>query len=169
MNWQRIEKTCSVIYVDSGKGIFTYLFFYYILLIMLLQLSWCFLLCLSPPSNPHSLRQPPHHCSCPWVIHINSLATLFPTLYSPSPWLFYNWLFVLLIFFKIVYLFFDRGSGREKERERNINVWLPLPHPIPGNLASNPGTCPDWELNLRPFDVQASTQSTEPHQLGCTS
>ena len=33
----------------------------------------------------------------------------------------------LLYFFKeFIYLFLERGEGREKERERNINVWLPL-------------------------------------------
>ena len=31
------------------------------------------------------------------------------------------------IFLKyFIYLFLDRGEGREKKRERNINVWLPL-------------------------------------------
>ena len=49
-----------------------------------------------PSSNPHSLRQSPHHCSWPWVTHINSLATPFPTLYFTFPWLFCNYLFVLL-------------------------------------------------------------------------
>ena len=28
-----------------------------------------------------------------------------------------------------IYLFLDRGEGREKERERNISVWLPLGPP----------------------------------------
>ena len=28
----------------------------------------------------------------------------------------------------------------------------------------NPGMCPDWESNRRPFASQAGTQSTEPHQ-----
>ena len=28
-----------------------------------------------------------------------------------------------------IYLFLERGEGREKERERNINVWLPLSCP----------------------------------------
>ena len=33
-------------------------------------------------------------------------------------------------FFKdFIYLFLERGEGREKERERNIIVWLPLKHP----------------------------------------
>ena len=34
-----------------------------------------------------------------------------------------------------------------KERERNINVWLPPVCPLLGDLAHNPGLCPDWELN----------------------
>ena len=40
-------------------------------------------------------------------------------------------------------------------------------HVLPtGDLASNPGMCPDWESNQRPFGLQAGTQSTEPHQPG---
>ena len=42
-----------------------------------------------------------------------------------------------------IYLFLDRWEGREKEWERNINVWLPLTCPTLGNLAYNPGMCPD--------------------------
>ena len=38
--------------------------------------------------------------------------------------------------------------------------------PSPGDLACNPGTCPDWESNRRPFGSQAGTQSTEQHQPG---
>ena len=39
------------------------------------------------------------------------------------------------------------------------------PHvPLSGDLADNPGMCPDWESNWQPFGSQASTQSTEPHQ-----
>ena len=37
-----------------------------------------------------------------------------------------------LVFFKIFYLFIDRGEWKEKERERNINVWLPLARPLLG-------------------------------------
>ena len=70
--------------------------FLYILLIMLLQFSWFSPLCPPPTSTPHSLRQAPHHCSCPWVMHISSLATPCPILYFTSPWLFCNYLFVLL-------------------------------------------------------------------------
>ena len=49
-----------------------------------------------PPSTPNSLKQSPHHCSCPWVMHISSLATPFPILYFTAPWLFCNYQFVLL-------------------------------------------------------------------------
>ena len=31
-----------------------------------------------------------------------------------------------------IYLFLERGEGREKERERNIIVWLPLMQPLLG-------------------------------------
>ena len=54
----------------------------------------------------------------------------------------------LMIF---IYLFLERGEGKEKERERNINVWLPLIQPPAGDLAHNPGMCPDWESNLDPL------------------
>ena len=48
------------------------------------------------PSTLYSLRQFPHHCSCPWVMGISSLASTFPILYFTSPWLFCNYQFVLL-------------------------------------------------------------------------
>ena len=39
----------------------------------------------------------------------------------------------IFFFFKdFIYLFLDKGEGREKERERNIAVWLPLTHPLLG-------------------------------------
>ena len=40
--------------------------------------------------------------------------------------------------------------------------------PLTGDLAHNPGMCPDWELNSQPFGLQADTQSTEPQQPGLT-
>ena len=40
---------------------------------------------------------------------------------------------MLTSFFKdFIYLFLDRGKGRENKRERNINVWLPFTQPILG-------------------------------------
>ena len=53
-------------------------------------------------------------------------------------------------FFKdCIYLFLEKGKGREKERERNINVWVSHAPPT-GDLAHNPGLCPDWESNPQP-------------------
>ena len=49
-------------------------------------------------------------------------------------------------------------SGRDIDQ-------LPLMPPS-GDLACNPGMCPDWESNQGPFNLQAGTQSTEPHQSG---
>ena len=47
-------------------------------------------------------------------------------------WLFVPIFYILLFFKDFVYLFFERGEGREEERERNINVWLPLVRPYQG-------------------------------------
>ena len=65
------------------------------------------------------------------------------------------------ITFLSFHLFIYRESGREGERERNINVCFHT-----GDLACNPGKCPDWESNQQPFDSQACAQSTEPQQPG---
>ena len=35
--------------------------------------------------------------------------------------------------------------------------------PPTGDLAYNPGMCPEWEPNQQPFNLQASVQSTELH------
>ena len=63
---------------------------------MILQLSQFFTLCSMQPSTLHSLWQSSHHCSHSRVMGIDSLAPLFPMLYFTSPWLFCNFLFVLL-------------------------------------------------------------------------
>ena len=50
-------------------------------------------------------------------------------------------------FLKDFYLFiFREKEEREKERERKINVVAFHMAPT-GDLAHNPGMCPDWELN----------------------
>ena len=74
--------------------------------------------------------------------------------------------FSFIYFLKdFIYLFLERGREGEKEEEKHQCVIAFRAHPT-GDLAHNPGMCPDWESNLRPFGSQATTQSTEPHQPG---
>ena len=72
-------------------------------------------------------------------------------------------LFLFLRFHLFIY-FFRAGKGRRKV-EKHQCVVASCMSPT-GELAHNPGMCPDWELNLRPFGMKASAQSTEPHQAG---
>ena len=71
----------------------SFFFFYnlgflkYILLIMLLQLFHFPLFIPLLPAHPLPPTFP-LFSSCPWVIHISSLVSTFPTLFSPSPCLF---------------------------------------------------------------------------------
>ena len=55
---------------------------------------------------------------------------------------------------------------REGEKHQSVVAYHGLPT---GDLARNPGMCPDWESNQWPFGLQASAQSTEPHQPGLYS
>ena len=66
-------------------------------------------------------------------------------------------------------MFIYLREGKKKGWETLICEihWLVASHiPSAGDLAHNPGMCPDWESNQWPFDLQAGTQSTEPHQPG---
>ena len=63
------------------------LFFNYILLIMLLQLSYFLPFIPLHPGHPLPLAFPPFS-SCPWVVHISSLASTFPRPFLTSPCLF---------------------------------------------------------------------------------
>ena len=57
--------------------------------------------------------------------------------------------------------------SREGEREGEKHQCVVASHASPtGDLVSNPDMCPDWESNWGPFGLQASIQSTEPHQPG---
>ena len=49
-----------------------------------------------------------------------------------------------------IYSFLERGEGREKEGEKHQCVVAPH-MPPPGDPVCNPGMCPDWEWNQRPF------------------
>ena len=74
-------------------------------------------------------------------------------------------IYLFLKIFKIIFIF--RWWGREGEREGEKHQCVVASHMPPlGDLAHNPGMCPDWEWNQWPFGSQASAQSTEPHQTG---
>ena len=49
-------------------------------------------------------------------------------------------IYIDVTFKDFIYLFVDRGEGREKDREKSINVWLPLTCPPPGTLPA-PQAC----------------------------
>ena len=69
-------------------------------------------------------------------------------------------------FLRFIYFIF-RQWGRKGEREGEKHQCVVASHATPmGDLAHNPGMCPDWESNWQPYGSQASTQSTEPHQPG---
>ena len=63
--------------------------------------------------------------------------------------------------------FIFRQSRREGEREgEKHQCVVACRMPSTGDLAFNPGMCPDWESNKQTFGSQAGTQSTEPKQPG---
>ena len=67
--------------------------------------------------------------------------------------------FVLLRFYLFIF-----KEGKEG-RKRNINVWLPLERPLLGTWPATQA-CGGDKSNQPPFGLQASTQSTKPHQPG---
>ena len=73
----------------------------------------------------------------------------------------------MLFFFLRFYLFIFREREREGGKEGGKHLWVVASWAPPaGDLAQNPGMCPDWESNWQLCGSQASTQSTEPHQPG---
>ena len=73
------------------------------------------------------------------------------------------------VFFKDFYLFIFRDRGRQGEREGEKHQCVVASRTPAGDLAHNPGMCPDWKSNQQTFASQASTHSTEPHQPGLTN
>ena len=52
------------------------------------------------------------------------------------------------LFLKVFYVFIFRDRGREGEREEEKHQCVVASHTLPtGDLAHNPGMCPDWEWN----------------------
>ena len=91
------------------------------------------------------------------------LTTFIPTLFSL---LIISHLNIFKKIFKkdFICLLLERGEGgRKKGREtcEKYNHMAPA-----GDLAHNPGMCPDWDSNRRSFGSQASAQFTESHLPG---
>ena len=90
-----------------------------------------------------------------------------PTL-SNNWWYVYcfHFSFFPFFFFWRFYLFLKRGEGRG-ERGEVKHQCVVASHVAPtGDLAHDPGMCPDWESNQWHFRLQARIQSTELHQPG---
>ena len=66
------------------------------------------------------------------------------------------------ILFICVCLLERKGERQGDKHQRAVASCAPPT----GDLARNPGMCPDWESNWRPFGSQARAQSTEPQQPG---
>ena len=75
------------------------------------------------------------------------------------------WIFQSTLLLNNCFLYggWGRDGGRDGEKHQCVVASCLLPT---GDLAHNPGMCPDWEWNWGPFGSQDSTQSTEPHQPG---
>ena len=58
-----------------------------------------------------------------------------------------------------IYLLLERVREGEREGVKHQCVVASYLPPT-GDLACNPGMCPDWELNWQPFGSQAGAQST---------
>ena len=69
------------------------------------------------------------------------------------------------ISFLRLYFFIFKEKGKEGEGEKHQCVVASLVPPS-GNLACDPGMCPEWEAHHPPFGSQASSESTEPGQPG---
>ena len=63
--------------------------------------------------------------------------------------------YFLISCFKDFHLFIFRERGLEREREGQKHQCVVASHVAPtGDLACNPGICPDWESNWRSFGSQ---------------
>ena len=78
---------------------------------------------------------------------------------------------ICIVFLKILFIYLERGEGREKDGERNIDARQKLPGPpLLGSptrdWTSNPGMYPNWESNLwtEKFTGQCSNKLSHTRQ-----
>ena len=58
---------------------------------------------------------------------------------------------LLFLFFKILFICIERGREGEREGKKKHQCVVASHMPQTGDLAHNPGMCPEWELSQRPF------------------
>ena len=68
--------------------------------------------------------------------------------------------YYIIFFLFFIFIFIERGRVGEREGQKHECVVASCMPPT-GDLACNPGMCPDWELNRQPLGLQAHAQSTE--------
>ena len=68
-----------------------------------------------------------------------------------------------------IYLFLERGEGREKEKDRNINVWVPLACPIPGTLPPTQACALTGNLTGNPLVLRPALSPLSHTSQGRTS
>ena len=123
-----------------------------------------YLLLVTPAEQPRHLRSSffccllwepahpsipsPHGRSQPWALTAN--AARFPVAMEPLQHICRDFYLVdfFCYFLKKLYLFIFRERERDGERERGKHQCVVSSHtPSTGDLAHNPGICPDWQSN----------------------
>ena len=109
---------------------------------------------------PLLLKQSPHHCSCPWAMRVSSLGTPFPILCFTSPWLFRNFLSVLLNPLTWLFWMFRTLVPRD--------LGLTVAPKMMVSLTSLPGVLPIWRgQNVRGLGFLLVSPSLMFQSLGC--
>ena len=74
--------------------------------------------------------------------------------------------YLCALFFKILFLFRERGREGEREGEKHQCVVASCVPPS-GDLAHTLGMYPDWDSNLQPFDLQPALNPLSNTSQGC--
>ena len=75
-----------------------------------------------------------------------------------------HYVFFFFFFLRFhLFIFREGKGGREGEKHQCVVASY---MPPAGDLAHNPGMCPNRELNLQPFGLQDDAQPVEPYRPG---